>query len=109
MSENKKIPERKRLAALFASFAIVVGGALSLLETMSFDYYSVLGTIQKIVPASIIMGCLGWVMGMILDKPKKRHKMSYNNMFLKEIVKSTRLNTPASTESEPAETTEEQK
>lgn len=108
MSENKKLPERKRLAALFASFAIVVGGALSLLETMSLDYYSVLGTVQKIIPASIIMGCLGWVMGMILDKPKKQHRMSYNNMFLKEIAKSTQLNPPVSTESEPEETTEEQ-
>lgn len=93
MEKNKNISQRKRLAALFASFAIIFVGTFSLLETMSLDYYSVLGTFKKVLPASIILGCLGWVMGMILDRPKRHQRASYNNMFLNEITKNNSLNT----------------
>ena len=86
--DKKTTQQRIRLAAIFASFSILVMGALSLLENMSLDYYSVLGTLKKVIPASIIIGGLGWVMGMILDRPKKRHSStSYNNLFLNEIKK----------------------
>lgn len=82
----KKIPERKRLAAIFASFSILIMGTVSLLESMSFDYYSVLSTLQKVIPASIIIGGLGWVMGMILDRPKQRKKGGYKNLFLNQVI-----------------------
>lgn len=86
---NKKgISQRKRLAAVFASFSILIMGTVSLFESMSIDYYSVLNTIQKVVPASIALGALGWIMGMILDKPKKRNKIGHNNLFLNEIMKN---------------------
>lgn len=96
-NKKKAMPQRKRLAALFVSFTIVTVGAVSLLENMSLDYYSVIGTLQKVLPASLIMGGLGWVMGMILDRPKKGHRVSYNAMFLNEITK----NTPSVDESAP--------
>lgn len=86
---QKVISQRKRLAAIFASFSILLIGAVSLLESMSLDYYSVLNTVQKIVPASLALGGLGWVMGMILDKPKKRRRIGYNNLFLNEVMKNT--------------------
>ena len=85
---KKEIPERQRLAAIFASFSILIMGALSLVQSMSLDYYSVLNTLEKVVPASIILGGLGWIMGMILDKPKKRNKISYNSLFVKDLTKS---------------------
>ena len=87
---GKIISQRKRLAAIFASFTILVMGTASLLESMSLDYYSVLNTIQKIIPASFIIGGLGWVMGMILDKPKKRKKtrVNYNNLLIPKNVKN---------------------
>jgi len=87
---NKKgILQRKRLAAIFASFSILIMGTVSLLESMSLDYYSVLSTLEKVIPASIILGGLGWVMGMILDKPKKRRtKIGYNDLFLNKIIKN---------------------
>lgn len=86
--KKKKQDQKKRLAAVFASFTILIMGTASLLETMSLDYFSVLGTLEKVIPASIVMASLGWVMGMILDKPKKRHQISYNNLFLNEVVKN---------------------
>ena len=85
---KKKLQNKKRLAAIFASFSILIMGTISLTRTMSIDYYSVLDTLQKVVPASFTMGCLGWVMGMILDRPKKRSKIGYNNVFLNEMIKN---------------------
>lgn len=83
---KKGISQRYRLSAIFSSFAIVIIGTMSLLESMSLDYYAVLGTLYKIIPACLALGGLGWVMGMILDKPKKRNS-NHNNLFLNEIMK----------------------
>lgn len=69
---NKVVSERVRLSAIFISFTILLVGGLSLFENMTIDYYSVVGTLEKIIPASVVMGGLGWVMGMVLDKPKNR-------------------------------------
>ena len=92
---NKVILQRKRLAAIFVSISILIMGTASLLESMSLDYYSVLGTLEKIIPASVILGGIGWVMGLILDSPPKKAKKGYANFFANEIKKSndTDLNT----------------
>lgn len=84
---KKVLQERKRLAAIFASFAILTMGTASLIQSMSLDYYSVLNTLQKIIPASIIMGGLGWVMGMILDQPRRRSRINYGNLLGHSFVK----------------------
>lgn len=91
MTKNEKgISQRKRLAAIFVSLTVLVMGTASLLESMSLDYYSVLGTLQKVLPASLALGSLGWVMGMILDKPRNRSRIGigYNNMFLNKMAKN---------------------
>jgi len=82
---KKGIPQRKRLAAIFVSFSILIIGTLSLLESMSLDYYSVLGTLGKIIPASIMLGGIGWIMGMILDRPGRRPKSGYTNLFANKM------------------------
>ena len=76
-----KITKRQRLAALFASFAIVIFGASGLIRAMSLDYYTVLGTLQKTIPAALVLGFLGWVMGMILERPPKKKVFSYNKLL----------------------------
>lgn len=86
---SKPIPARKRLAAIFVSFTILLVGSLSLFENMTLDYYSVLGTLQKLFPACLIMGSLGWVMGMVLDKPRKRRKKKYNDLYLNAFAKES--------------------
>lgn len=85
---KKIILQRKRLAAIYASFAILIVGAASLFRSMSLDYYSVLSTVEKVLPASVAFGCLGWIMGLILDRPKKRNGIGYNTLFLNEIIKN---------------------
>lgn len=82
------ISQRKKLAAIFASFTVLIVGTASLLESMSLDYYSVIGTLGKILPASLALGGIGWFMGIILDKPRKRSKISYNNLLLNEMMKN---------------------
>jgi type II secretory pathway component PulK len=91
---KKVILQRKRLAAIFASFAVLIIGTASLLESMSLDYYSVLNTLQKILPASLALGGLGWFMGMILDKQKRnRGRGGHNNLFINELMKNTAAET----------------
>lgn len=85
---KKGISQRKRLAAVFASFAILAVGTVSLCENMSLDYYTVLGTLQKVIPASFALGAIGWLMGMVLEKPKRSHQIGYNNMFLNNVIKN---------------------
>lgn len=85
---SKDISKRKRLAAIFASFSVLIIGTISLFESMSLDYYSVLNTIEKVIPASIVLGILGWIMGMILDRPRKRSKTGHNSLFLNDIMKN---------------------
>lgn len=78
---KKSISQRKRLTAVFVSFTVLIIGTLSLVESQTLDYYSVLGTLEKLIPASIVFGGLGWIMGMILDKPKKVQRIDYNTLF----------------------------
>lgn len=85
---KKVISQRKRLAAIFASFSILVMGTLSLAESMSLDYYSVVNTLEKVIPASLVLGGLGWVMGMVLDRPKKTRRTNYNSLFLSDMMKN---------------------
>lgn len=93
---KKGITERQRLAAVFASFSIVIMGTVSLFQSMSLDYYTVLGTLGKIIPASIILGGLGWVMGMVLDKPKRRYaSKGYNSIFMNDVMKPSASGTAA--------------
>lgn len=97
---SKNISQRKRLAAIFASFSVLTVGTASLLESMTIDYYSVLNTIEKILPAALILGGMGWVMGMILDKPKKKTKvgMDYSNLLLNKSIKEDHDTTIADVE-----------
>lgn len=94
---GKTVSQSRRLAAIFVSFAILFVGTLSLLESMSIDYYSVLNTLQKILPASLAMGCIGWIMGGILDKPRNNKKSTiYNKLYLNELINQDEI-----TEGEP--------
>lgn len=96
---KKSIPRQKKLAALYASFAILIMGATSLLESMSLDYYSVVGTLEKVIPAALVLGGLGWVMGMVLDSPRRRGGLGHNAVFLNNVIKEVNINEENSSES----------
>lgn len=101
---KKGISERKRLAAIFASFAVLIMGTASLLGSMSLDYYTVVATLQKILPACLALGGLGWFMGMILDKPRKRSRVGLNNLFINELMKNAAPETHSITDKTPEST-----
>lgn len=85
--KKQTIAQRKRLAAIFASFAILLMGTVSLLESMTIDYYTVINTLGKVIPAAIALGGIGWIMGVIIDKPKTRRPIAYNNLFVNNMLK----------------------
>lgn len=101
---KKGISERKRLAAIFASFAVLIMGTASLLESMSLDYYTVLATLQKIIPAGLALGGLGWFMGMILDKPRRHSRGGLNNLFINELMKNASPETQGISDKAPENT-----
>lgn len=91
---KKRLEYKKNLSAIFVCMTILVIGTSSLLESMSLDYYAVTNTLMKIIPASIIMGGLGWLMGMVLDKPKRRSGINYSNMFIQQMIKNDLASNP---------------
>ncbi len=44
---------------------------------------------DKVIPAAFALGALGWVMGMILDKPRRRAAINYNKLFLDHVEKES--------------------
>ena len=93
--KSKKIIYRQELCKLFASLTILVMGTASLLKSGSLDYYSVLGTLGKIVPATAFLGWLGYIIGSILDNPKNKDSVDYKAMIMDELMKMDRFNSPA--------------
>ncbi|SRR5574344_854069 len=94
MAEEKKpvkrIKYKDTLPNFFVCAAILIFGASSLISSGSLDYYTVLGTLIKVVPAAFIMGILGWVMGVVLDKKSKKSafkNLGINNLDLDKILK----------------------
>ncbi len=87
---EEKISYQKNLSALFASSSMLAFGALSLLNNFSIDYYSVLIMLSIVVPVSISMGFIGFVIGKIFDegenfqpfqKIKKKNKPTIDNAY----------------------------
>lgn len=85
---KKGITQKQRLATIFASFSILAMGTASLFKSMSLDYYSVLGTLDKVIPAAIVLGGLGWVMGMIIERPRRRYSVGHNSLFINNMIKN---------------------
>ena len=65
---EEKISYQKTLSALFASFSMLSFGALSLLNNFSMDYYSILFMLSIVIPASLSMGFIGFVIGKMFDQ-----------------------------------------
>ncbi len=64
----------KKLSGLFASFAIIVLLGANLMQTLTINTSTMMFVFVKVIPAALIMGYLGHLIGNILDKPKKMRK-----------------------------------
>lgn len=78
---------KKYFSSLFASAALLAVGAISLIENGAMDYYSVLGALKKALPAALVLWGLGWILGMIVDTPRRSHQIKYNNAIMEELFK----------------------
>ncbi len=75
MSDNaeEKISYQKTLSALFASSSMLAFGALSLLNNFAMDYYSIMFMLSIVVPVTLSMGFIGFVIGRIFDQGEDFH------------------------------------
>lgn len=62
----------KKLSGLFASFSILILLGVNLFTTMRIDVSTLIFVFIKVLPVSAIMWYLGYLIGKILDNPKKR-------------------------------------
>lgn len=87
---KKDLSYRKNIGLLFASLAFLVLGGFALYENGGITYISLVGSISKVIPGTIVLYCLGWLIGSMIESSKliKREKdLGYANALLEEIMK----------------------
>lgn len=97
---KKKIEYKSQIALFLASLSILVFGGFSLFQNGGINYTSLIASGSKVIPAVLVMYCLGWLVGSMIEtsKPvKKANNMGYVNNLLDEIMKEEGLNNVNST------------
>ncbi len=87
---KKDLSYRKNIGLLFASLAFFILGGCSLYENGGITYVSLIGSIPKVIPGTIVLYCLGWLIGSMIESSKliKQEKdIGYANALLEEIMK----------------------
>ncbi len=80
-------------STLCTSFAVITFLVLSGICLFNYDYIdmnSVMSMMYRIVPATVVMGILGRMMGAILDKPKNLADSDYQTDVLQALKKMDR-------------------
>ena len=80
-------------STLCTSFAVITFLVLSGICLFNYDYIdmnSVISMMYRIVPATVVMGILGRMMGAILDKPKNLADSDYQTDVLQALKKMDR-------------------
>ena len=94
MIKRKKY--KNALAAIFICFTILIVGTFSIIENGGITDYAVYGAFNKIIPACIVMGILGWLIGKMLEAkpiiPKK--DFGYSNSLIEELMREDSGGTP---------------
>lgn len=62
----------KSIALFFMSLSLVVLGGIVFLNAFSFDCLTIQATLIRVVPWSLLLGVLGFLIGRILDDAKVR-------------------------------------
>ncbi len=77
-------------STLCSSFALLTFLILSGICVFQYDYFdmrAIVSMMSRIVPATIVMGLLGRMMGTILDKPKNLADSDYQSAVMSELKK----------------------
>ena len=79
---------RRFFCLFFACSNVLVVLAVVLLKHMAIDYYSVNDLLQHIFPSVFVLGACGWLVGLILDNPKKNLIIDYKDLVMEELIKA---------------------
>ena len=75
------------LSSTFAAITFIILAGISVFKYDKMDMGAVFSLMWRTVPATIIMGVLGRMMGSILDKPKNLADSDYQTDVLKALKK----------------------
>lgn len=75
------------IRCFFIVVTIIVLGSISILRIGVIDLHSILETATILVPAIVIMGCLGYRIGDIIDNPKNKADADYKIAVLNALKK----------------------
>lgn len=72
---------------LFIVITILTIGTLSIIRVGAIDFHAIMTTGEVLVPAIVIMGILGYRIGLIVDNPKNRADADYKIAVLNALKK----------------------
>ena len=79
---------RRFFCLFFACSNVLIVLAVVLIKHMAIDYYSVNDLLQHIFPSVFVIGACGWLVGLILDNPKKNLIIDYKDLVMEELIKA---------------------
>lgn len=71
---SEELTYTKKISGMLASFSVLVLLGTNLFMTMNIDVNTLIFVCVKVIPVSIIMGYLGYLIGKILDNPRANRK-----------------------------------
>lgn len=83
---QNKLSYKKFFSVLFFCITLLIYGTCFIIENGGITYDSVIGAFVNILPYSFAVGALGYIIGMIIDKPKKI-KPKYDKNMMDKLVK----------------------
>lgn len=91
MAKNKKNPmhlnHKSFCGLMLFSITLLIYGTCYLILNGGINFYSVSTSFERVVPQSIAVGILGYIIGSILDKPKiKRRKGVTSAELIEKMV-----------------------
>ena len=78
---------KSTLCTTFAVLTFMILAGICLFKYEYIDMNSIISMMYRIVPATIVMGLLGRMMGAILDKPKNLADSDYQTDVLQALKK----------------------
>ena len=82
---SKRIKLSKTYATSFVCLSILLIGTFHILTCGDMSFETVYSLILKLIPATLVMGFLGYKIGNILDHPKKDKISEFKNLIMDEL------------------------
>lgn len=96
-----KLSHKKFFSLLFFWITLLIYSTCFMIENGGITFDSVMGAFVNIIPYCLAIGALGYVIGAIIDKPKKI-KPKYDKAMMDKLVKDfTPTQTPMEIDSAP--------